>query len=161
MPHVTVKQPGHFARLSFEDGQVIVTPKDKSIFLISAEKATEACRNAVRVEERIQLFETEFLFPLHDWCMRRMARLRGCYVPVPRAGIQVFIVTASPQFDFDLGEEIAQLELKLAQGGWRVSIVQLPDTQELETFFNPDGALQVYAERGPAPQEGGTESPIP
>src|SRR5438309_5705742 len=35
------------ARLNFEDGQVVVTPKDRDIFLISAEKATEACRNAV------------------------------------------------------------------------------------------------------------------
>ncbi len=34
-------------RLSYQDGQIMVTPEDQDIFFISAEKATEACRDAV------------------------------------------------------------------------------------------------------------------
>jgi hypothetical protein len=55
-------------RLSYRDGQVMVTPEDQDIFFISAEKATEACRDAVKTEERIAAFKAKFLLPLHDWC---------------------------------------------------------------------------------------------
>jgi hypothetical protein len=146
-----------FARLSFEDGEVVVTPKDRSIFVLSAEKATEACRNAVRVEERLERFESTFLFPLHEWCAAHEGKLRACYIPLPRGHIQVFMVTTSPEFDFDLGTELAALELKLAQTGWLVGILQLPDADDesLATFFNPEGALEIYAQRGSAPHEGG------
>jgi hypothetical protein len=145
------------ARLSFEDGEVVVTPKDRDIFLISAEKATEACRSAVRLDERIERFESEFLVPLHEWCVAHERRVRACYIPLPAGHIQVFIVTTSTQFDFDLAAEVAALELKLARSGWRVGVSQLPnaDDESLATFFNPEGALEVYAQRGPAPQEGG------
>lgn len=144
------------ARLSFEDGEVVVTPKDRDIFLISAEKATEACHEIVQREKRIELFESEFLIPLFQWCVERSERIRACYVPFPESHIQVFVVTDAPQFDFELAEEIAALERNLAQKGWRVGVYQLPNTDDetLATFCNPEGALQVYAKPGPTSQEG-------
>lgn len=154
MAHATRRQ---FARLSFEDGEVVVTPKDRSIFLISAEKAIEACRDAWRREEGIERFESEFLVPLHDWCVAHAERVEACYIPLPGGNIQVFIVTNSPQFDLDLGTEVAKLELNLARRGWRVGVSQLPDADDesLATFFSPEGALEVYAERGSAQEESG------
>jgi hypothetical protein len=139
-----------FARLSFADGEVVVTPKDRSIFLISAEKATEACRDALRREEGIARFESEFLVPLHDWCVQHAGHVRACYIPVPGAQIQVFIVTNAAQFDLDLAADIASLELSLARG-WRVGVLQLPAADEETTFFNLEGALEVYAQRRSAP----------
>jgi hypothetical protein len=145
-----------FARLSFEDGEIVVTPRDRSIFLISAEKATEACRDAVRSEERLARFESDFLVPLNDWCVAHAGRVRACYIPRPRGHIQVFVVTNSPAFDFDLAAEMAALERNLARAGWLVSVLQLPgaDDESLATFFNPEGALEIHAQRGPASQEG-------
>jgi hypothetical protein len=139
-----------FARLSFEDGEVVVTPKDRSLFLISAEKATEACRDAVRREEGIARFESEFLVPVHDWCVRHADQVRACYIPLPGAQIQVFIVTNAVHFDLDLAADIAGLELTLASSGWRVGVLQLPAADEETTFFNLEGALEVYAQRRPA-----------
>ncbi len=43
-----------YARLRFADGEVVVSPRDRDLFLISAEKATEACRNAIQQDHRIQ-----------------------------------------------------------------------------------------------------------
>jgi hypothetical protein len=145
------------ARLSFEDGEVHVTPKDRSLFLMSAEKATEACRDVIQREEGIERFESAFLVPLHQWCMDHADRVRACYIPLPVGHIQVFIVTASPEFDFDLAEAIATLELTLSRSGWRVGVTQLPSTDEetLATFFSLDGALEVYAEQRPTSQQGG------
>jgi hypothetical protein len=74
---------------------------------------------------------------------------------MPGIHIQVFVVT--PQFDFDLAPAVAELELALARQGWRVGLLQLPnaDQESLATFFNPEGALEVYAQRGPASDQGG------
>jgi hypothetical protein len=141
-------------RLSYRDGQVMVTPEDQDIFFISAEKATEACRDAVRDEQRIAGFTAKFLLPLHDWCVRHAERVAACYIPLPAGHVQVFIVTTSPRFDFELAAEVADLERQLAGAGWRVGVFQLPraDDRSLATFFNPEGALEVYAKCGSAPE---------
>jgi hypothetical protein len=139
-------------RLNYRDGQVMVTPEDQDIFFISAEKATAACRDAVKDDERIAAFKARFLVPLHDWCGQHSDRVAACYLPVPAGYLHAFIVTKSPRFDFDLAEEIAAVERELAKAGWRVGVSQLPAAEDrsLETFFDPDGALEIYADRGPA-----------
>ena len=58
-----------FARLSFTDGEVIVSPRDMDIFVMSAEKAIEACRGEVKKGEHLNRFTTNFLTPLHEWCL--------------------------------------------------------------------------------------------
>lgn len=139
-------------RLSYRDGQILVTPEDQDIFFISAEKATEACREAVKTEERIATFKDRFLSPLHEWCVRHADRIAACYLPLPAGHLQVFLVTLSPRFDFDLAEDMAALERQLAHAGWWVGVTQLPAAEDrsLATFFNPEGALEVYAQCGSA-----------
>ncbi|MFI5382159.1 MAG: hypothetical protein ACHRHE_22920 [Tepidisphaerales bacterium] len=145
-------------RLTFQDGEVVVTPKDRDIFLISAARATEACRDAVQLDKRIERFQSEILVPLHDWCLAHDDKVRACYIPTsPGRHLQVFVVTRLREFDFALAAEVAHFELKLAQSGWRVGVSQLPeaDDESLATFFSPEGAFEVYADCEPAPQEGG------
>ena len=150
----TRRQP---ARLSFEDGQVVVTPKDRDVFVLAAEKAIAACQMLVAADERFKTFESAFLIPLHEWCLAHSAKVSACYIAKPINHIAVFIVGTSEQFDFDLAVEIAALELKLARKGWSVGLSQLPrgDDDTLATYFNPAGALEVYAQRGSAPQKSG------
>src|SRR5207244_4482965 len=105
-------------KLSYRDGEIMVTPEDQDNFFISAEKATEACREAVKDEERIAGFKAKFLWPLHEWCVKHADRVAECYIPRPAGHIKAFIVTTSPQFDFGLAEEIAALERELSRAGW-------------------------------------------
>lgn len=144
-------------RLSFSDGQVVVTPQDMDAFLISAEQATMACKEAVKRDERVQQFREEFLVPLHDWCVARAGAVRACYMPVPRGVVKVFVITNSKRFDFGLAEEVARLERDLIRAGWRVSVAQLPaaDDDSLGTFFSQEGALEVYAQGERAQDKGG------
>jgi hypothetical protein len=83
----------------------------------------------------------------------------ACYLPIPAGHLQAFIVTTSPRFDFALADEIAAMERELAKGGWRVGVSQLPAAEDrsLATFFNPEGALEIYAQRGSTPKQSGTE----
>jgi hypothetical protein len=147
-------------RLSYRDGQVMVTPEDQDIFFISAEKAAEACRQAVQRDDRVKSFKERFLVPLHRWCERHMDRVAACYLPVPSGYLQAFIVTNSKRFDFELGDQIAALERELSKDGWQVGLSQLPaaDDRSLTTFFNPEGALEIYAQRESTPEQGGKES---
>lgn len=135
------------ARLSFTDGEVIVSPRDMDIFVMSAEKATEACRIFVKKGEQYERFSRDFLKPLHEWCLGNADRVQACYLAVPESHVQVFVVTNSRRFDFDFAEKVAGIELKFATAGWRISVSQLPDADEesLAAFFDPEKALQVYA----------------
>ena len=62
---------------------------------------------------------------------------------------------ATSRYDFDLGRELAKLELELFDAGWRVSVTQIPacPQESLHSHFNPDGAIEVYAQPKSAPDE--------
>lgn len=143
-------------RLSHADGNVIVEPEDEDRFVMTAQSAVKACPDSQRWEEAIRTFKREFLQPLIDWCARHGDRVQSCYIPVPVGHIQVFLVGTSPKYDFDLGRELAALELQLADRGWRVNVLQLPASaaEELQTYFNTEGAIEVYAQLAAASGQG-------
>src|SRR5688500_17131945 len=90
-------------RLNFRDGQIMVTAKDQDIFFISAEKATDACRAAIKNEERVQRFTDEFLLPLARWCQAEALRISACYVVPPESAVlPIYVIGASERYDFDL-----------------------------------------------------------
>lgn len=135
-------------RLSFEDGEVVVTPKDRSIFCINAEKATEACRSAVREEERVEKFTQEVILPLRDWCRKHQSEVSACYVTVPQSAVlPIYIVGASEVYDFDLTAELSDLAFWFDEQGWSVHLSQLPrcDKEQLYGYFHIERALEVYA----------------
>ena len=108
------------------------------------------------MEEAIRTFKQDFLQPLMDWCGSHSSRVQACYIPTPVGHIQVFVVGATGRYDFDLGEELADLELRLADAHWRVNVLQIPasSTEDLQTYFNTEGAIEVYAQFQAAPGEG-------
>jgi hypothetical protein len=135
------------ARLSFDGGKVVVMPKDYDLFFLCAEKATELHRKPIERDKRISRFMSDLIVPLHEWCVARKDLIESCNLPIPGIHIQVFIVTKSKKFDFDLADEMAALELGLARAGWRIGVMQLPDAppESQAPFFDATEALQVYA----------------
>lgn len=129
-------------------GHVTVEPQDEDRFVISAQKAVEACQQHHRGEQVIKVFKQKFLQPLRVWCEEHASKVRGCYVPpLPGDYLEVYVLGETRKYDFDLGRELAKLELQLFDMGWRVNVVQIPDcpNESLQTHFNPDGAIEVYA----------------
>jgi hypothetical protein len=144
-------------RLSHADGHVSVEPEDEDRFVITAQSAVKTCQASHPREEAIKTFKQEFVNPLFDWCKTHIGRIQACYIPVPGTQIQVFVVGISPKYDFDLGKELAALELQLFDAGWQtVSILQIPKSsvEELQTFFNTRGAIEVYAQFEATPGQG-------
>ncbi len=139
--------PRNSAKLNFSDGLVVMTPRDLDKFVMSAEKAIEACSKEVKKGERSERFSEHFVAPLYDWCLSNASRIRACYLAVPSDHVPVFVVTNSRRFDFDFAEKVAAIELQLAGTGWQVNVTQLPeaDDESLATFLDPEKALQIYA----------------
>ncbi len=138
--------------LTYSARQITVEPENEDRFGMTARKAVQACVDRHREDQAMLRFKQDFLRPVRDWCERHADTVKGCYIPDPVGFVQVFVVTTSSRFDFDLGAELAALELQLFDAGWRASVTQLPDADdaELATFFNPKGAIEVYADRQPA-----------
>ncbi len=134
-------------RLTFRDGEVMVTPRDQDIFFISAVKATEACTNVIRAEQRVSRFTDELLRPLAEWCERHKDKVSACYVLLPESAVlPVYVVGAKEVYDFALTEELSRLAVWFNERGWSVHLSQLPlgDADQLAGYFHPDKALQVY-----------------
>ncbi len=133
-------------RLTFRDGEVMVTAKDQDIFFISAEKATEACRNVTRQEERVSSFTDGFIIPLATWCKEHAQAISACYVVPPESAVlPVYVVGAGEQYDFELAEQLVALAY-VFEKNWSVHLSQIPkcDNEELAGYFSLDRALQVY-----------------
>ncbi len=134
-------------RLTQADGNVIVEPEDEDRFVLSAQQAVKACQDSHRRDEAVYAFKREFLEPLIDWCRQHKDKVQACYIPIPKGFIQVFMIGASPKYDFALGKELSELELRLADAGWSVSVLQIPASPEeiLLAYFKMEGTIEVYA----------------
>jgi hypothetical protein len=124
----------------------MVTPQDQDIFFINAEKATEACREVIRDDERVARFKDEIVIPLSEWCKRHKDKVLACYLLIPDSSvIPVYMVGTSEQYDFELTKEISQLASEFDDRGWAVHVSQIPrcEGEELSGYFDPDHALQI------------------
>lgn len=134
-------------RLNFQDGQVIVTPEDQDIFFISAEKATEACKDLIRNEERVKRFTDGVILPLQQWSKTHKDQIHACYLAFPESAVLlVYMIGSSEQYDFALTEELSKLASDFEERGWSVQAAQIPrcPDEDLPAFFNPQSALLVY-----------------
>jgi hypothetical protein len=143
-------------RLTQAAGNVVVEPEDEDRFVVSAQQAMKACQDSHRQELAVYAFKKEFLEPLIDWCRRHKNQVQACYIPIPKGFIQVFVIGSSPKYDFDLGKELSELELRFADAGWSVSFLQIPASPEeiLLGYFKMEGAIEVYAQLAAAPGQG-------
>jgi hypothetical protein len=140
---------GGLIKLTYwDDDRILVEdPKCEDRFVMTAQDMIKACQRHSEDKRTIQFFKEEVLRPLFDWS-KSHPQVAGCYIPEKLRWAQVFVVTESEQYDFGLGAEISKLELQFFDAhGLNVQITQLPRTDEdcVRTFFNTDGAIEVYA----------------
>jgi hypothetical protein len=124
----------------------MVTPQDQEIFFISAEKATEACREVISRDQRVARFTDEIVNPLGQWCKQHKGKVLACYLLIPDSSvIPVYMVGASERYDFELTKELSDLASQFDARGWSVHVSQIPrsEGEELSGYFNPDHALQI------------------
>lgn len=121
------------------------------------EEMAEACRQHEDFSTWRVQFE-EFLRDLYQWCSEREDLIDGCFLALGEGGLKAFITTTGTKYDFDLGDRITDLELKLLRvyPMCPVEILQMPaaSPDALQSFFSPEASLQIYGKRDAAPVEG-------
>ncbi len=157
---ITERIKSQAIQLSYSDsGNVTVTPENEDRFVLTAQNAVRACQEHHLNNEAIKRFKTGFLRPLHEWCLKHASSITACFIAAPTDHLQVFVIGATPKYDFALGKEVSALERQLYDAGWKLSVLQIPDSdeEELQTYFDIEGALQVYAQLQPTPGQGGSQ----
>ncbi len=121
--------------------------------------AEATTREAIKKQESYERFDNEFLRPLYKWAKENSASVQGCYIPPPAGAVEVYVIGRAEEYDFDLGDAVADLELMLADRDWWVHTMLIPRPADLDglwSHFDYDNALEVYADR-PASQPEGEE----
>ncbi|MGH7173695.1 MAG: hypothetical protein ACRELG_25715 [Gemmataceae bacterium] len=155
----SLTQIGSPVHLRFDDGKVFITPDDHPRFIMAAKRAVKILQRDNAIEEKLRRFNDEYLPQLYQWCLDRRGKVRACYLGAPTPhGLTVFVIAATEQYDFELGDEISQFALRLEREGWSSNILQIPhgEEEDLRTFFKAEKSLEIYAQTKAAPGEGGS-----
>src|SRR5438128_12378603 len=119
--------PRQAVRLHYQDGKVMVTPEDQDIFFISAEKATEACKDFIRNEERVKRFTDEVILPLQHWSEEHKKQISACFMAFPESAVlPIYMIGAKEQYDFSLTEGLSHLASEFEKNGWSIQASQIP-----------------------------------
>ena len=140
-----LQRPVH---LRFDGGKVLISPEDSKRFSMAARRVVQVLQQEREREEFLRQFYNPYLTLLNEWCRRHTSKVKACYLGLPTPhGMSVFMVSRD-QYDFSLGDEIANFAIQLEQEGWPSNILQIPNgsDEDLLTFFNPESSLEVYAE---------------
>lgn len=148
------RKPVH---LRFDGGKVWITPEDSSRFRMAARRAVRVLHREKVIDREVLRFQDEYLPRLNRWCEAHEALVRACYLGRSTShGLTVFILGIAPKYSFDLGDKISDLAIQLEEEGWSSNIVQISNAEddEIATFFDPESALQIYAQSKTAPGQG-------
>jgi hypothetical protein len=126
---------------------ITVCPDDQDRFVTTASDAARACHFFDQLNQWLDDFKG-FLAYVHDWAEAHSADVSRVYVAPGLAGLEVFVVTRGDGYRFDLDDDVSRFDLDLV-GKFRrcpAHVMQLPDdsNETLQSFFSPEGALQVY-----------------
>lgn len=155
MSTVAAKEP---IRIEWKDGSrpVFVSAKDEERFFTTSQEAAEALRH----RDKIAQFQKEImaiLQHLRKWMYSHATVVDKCYFGF-RSGRQViFVVPKSAKFDFDLSDELTQLDLDLAAkfNLSRCEIMQVPGNspETLSMFIDPGEVILIYGISARTPRQ--------
>ncbi|MEX0716151.1 MAG: hypothetical protein WD066_06175 [Planctomycetaceae bacterium] len=134
-------------QLSFESRQqVVVVADDEDRFVTTAGEAARACKRAADDQEFIAQFRA-FLARVHEWCEIHSAAVEKGFVTITDGGLHVLLCLANPNYDFDLEDELVELDLELADDFplCTAEVLQVPKQQALATELSSE-ALLVYGD---------------
>jgi hypothetical protein len=129
---------------------VLLHPEDNDLFVRTGKQVIEACRLGISVELWLSEFQA-MLEEVQRWTAARAASVRACFAAARGARVALYFVPPHDQFDFDLAEQLAELNAELVKrfNIGMVEIYQIP-WAELDRFINPKSARQIYGTEQPA-----------
>ena len=139
----------HIREARDADVRFVIHPESNDVFVRSGKQVVASCEIGISLEvwlgELSELFST-----IADWCTGHPA-VRAAFAQPIGSRIAIYIAPASSSFDFDLGDELATLNISLARK-YRVlgmiEVLQIP-WQDKETFVG-QSAKCIYGDSGSA-----------
>lgn len=117
--------------------------------MTTAAEAARACKEAEDLLKWNKGFQS-FLGYINAWCRKRPTDVARAYMSFSNEGLDVFILTRGSAYRFDMDDEIADLDIILAQQFPRcpAEVSHFPElpTESLTSFFDPQKALQLYGD---------------
>jgi hypothetical protein len=125
--------------------QFILHPENDEVFTRTGRQVIESCRLGISIE--VWLAERDTMFDhVRRWMQESGMghRIRMCFAAPRGIGIGLFFVPESDSFDFDLADELAELNGQLVRSFniGPVEMHQIPE-QELGRFVPPGAALRI------------------
>jgi len=140
------KTERHIREAVDAERQFVLHPENDDLFVRTGRQVIEACRLGISVE--VWFGECKDMFErVSQWARGHAAQVSACYA-VPRGtGIGLFVVPKSQSFNFDLADELAELNRELVQkfNVGTVEIHQVPG-DELHRFLVIEESRQVYSD---------------
>lgn len=132
------------------DRPFILHPEDSDLFVRTGRQVIDACGLHVSVELWLREMNA-MLHAVRAWAEAHADAVRSCFAAPLGSRMAVFVVPQGKQFNFDLADELASLNIHLVKE-FNVGMVELHQIpfEEIDRFIDPANARWVYGEQ-PAP----------
>ncbi len=124
--------------------QYVFHPENDDLFVRTGRQVIAACQLGISMEVWIEEL-VAMLDVVRAWTTKRAARVRACYCAPRGAKVILFFVPVSDHVDFDLADELTDLNTELVNtfNVGMIEVRQVPG-DELDRFITLDAARQVY-----------------
>lgn len=131
------------------DTRFVIHPESNDVFVRSGKQVVASCQIGISLE--VWLGELNELFvTISDWCGKH-ASIRAAFAQPIGSRIAIYVAPTSSSFDFDLGDQLAELNISVARK-YRVlgmiEVLQIP-WDDKETFIGQT-AKCIYGDSGSA-----------
>lgn len=130
-----------------EDAQrpIILHPENDDLFIQTGKQVIEARRLNISID--LWQHEVRAMFDyIRKWAADHADRVQACYISPRHAKLLLYVAPHGEAFDFDLADELVQLNrilLREFQVGL-IEVLQVPHS-EMDRFVHPDEARKLYA----------------
>lgn len=126
------------------DQRFLIQPEDNDLFVRTGRQVIESCRLGISVDLWLKELAA-VIESVREWTAARADRIAACYCAPRGAKTVLFFIPTSRQFDFDLGDELADLNGRLVRefNVGLIEVGQIP-AAEVDRFLDPASARLVY-----------------
>ena len=125
--------------------QVVLHPENDDLFVQTGKQVIEACRLNISLD--LWKHEVRAMFDhIRKWAADHADRVQACYISPRHTKLLLYVAPRGEAFDFDLADELVQLNrtlLRKFQVGL-IEVLQVP-LSEIGRFVHPDEARELYA----------------
>ena len=131
----------------------VLHPDDDDLFVRTGRQVIDACRLGISIDVWLEEL-TSLAGELRAWATERSTKVRACYLTTRSSRVVAFVAPTSPNFDFDLADELAVLNTALLRK-FNVGMIELHQVPwgELDRFLDTETARLVYGEHPTRPPQ--------